>query len=216
MKDDLCINKGVNENKLTVLHNPVDISFSNRNYSQNIIKVWKSFSKAKFISVGTLNAQKNYSYLLDALYLLKLQGFEFKHLILGEGPTREALTNKILRLGLQENVYLAGSVDQPINLIKKADTFILSSKFEGFGLVIVEALAAGTTIVSTDCESGPAEILLDGKYGYLAPIDSPNKFAETILYGYSHKIDSGKLIDRAKEYTIEIVGPKYLELISKI
>jgi glycosyltransferase involved in cell wall biosynthesis len=216
VKDDLCLNKGVNENKLTVLHNPVDISFSNRDYSQNIIKEWKSFSKAKFISVGTLNAQKNYSYLLDALYLLKLQGFEFKHLILGEGPTREALTNKILRLGLEENVYLTGSVDQPINLIKEADTFILSSKFEGFGLVIVEALAAGTTIVSTDCESGPAEILLDGKYGYLAPIDSPNEFAETILHGYSHKIDSGTLIDRAKEYTIEIVGPKYLELISKI
>ena len=216
VKEDLCVNKGVSENKITVIHNPVDIAFSNLDYEQNIIREWKSFSGAKFISVGTLNAQKNYTYLLDALLVLKSKGFEFKHLILGEGPTRKDLTNKIERLGLEENVYLAGSVDQPINLIKEADTFILSSKFEGFGLVIVEALAAGTTIVSTDCESGPAEILLDGKYGFLAPTDSPNEFAETILYGYSHQINSDKLIDRAKAYTIEIVGPKYLELISKI
>ena len=72
------------------------------------------------------------------------------------------LTKKIQTLNLEEDIFLAGSVDQPINLIKEADNFILSSQFEGFGLVIVEALAAGITVVSTDCQSGPAEILGNG------------------------------------------------------
>jgi glycosyltransferase involved in cell wall biosynthesis len=148
--------------------------------------------------------------------VLKRQGFNFKQLILGEGPTRASLTKKIINLGLQDNVSLAGSVDQPVNLVKDADTFILSSEFEGFGLVIVEALAAGTTVVSTDCESGPAEILQDGKYGFLAPTDNVEKFAEVIHHGYLNQIDSTELIERAKEYTIEIAGPKYLELINKI
>ena len=158
----------------------------------------------------------HYSYLLDALLVLKRQGFNFKQLILGEGPTRASLTKKIINLGLQDNVCLAGSVDEPVNLVKDADIFILSSEFEGFGLVIVEALAAGTTIVSTDCESGPAEILQDGKYGFLAPTDNIEKFAEAIHYGYLNQTNSTKLIERAKEYTIEIAGPKYLELINKI
>jgi glycosyltransferase involved in cell wall biosynthesis len=216
VKEDLCFNKGVNSKIVTVIHNPVNIAFSDLAYDQNNIQEWRVFSGAKLISVGTLKAQKNYSYLLDALLVLKRQGFNFKQLILGEGPTRASLTKKIINLGLQDNVCLAGSVDEPVNLVKDADIFILSSEFEGFGLVIVEALAAGTTIVSTDCESGPAEILQDGKYGFLAPTDNIEKFAEAIHYGYLNQTNSTKLIERAKEYTIEIAGPKYLELINKI
>ena len=216
VKEDLCSNKGVGRERITVIHNPVNVTFSNLEYDKSTIQKWRSFSGAKFISVGTLKEQKNYPYLLDALLVLKRQGFEFKQLILGEGPTKSSLANKISSLGLENSVYLAGSVDQPINLIKDADTFILSSKFEGFGLVIVEALAAGTMVVSTDCESGPAEILKDGKYGFLAPTDNAKKFAEVIYQGYLNQINSSKLIERATEYTIEVVGPKYLELINKL
>jgi len=216
VKKDLSVHKGVNENHIVVIHNPVDLKFSINDYNEISINEWRSFPSAKFISVGTLNTQKNYSYLLDALAVLKDLDFEFKHLILGEGPTRKFLENKISRLGLEENVYLPGSVDQPINLVKEADTFILSSQYEGFGLVIVEALAAGTTVVSTDCESGPAEILLDDEYGFLAPLDKPNEFAEKILQGYSNQLNPSKLIKRSEEFTIKKVGPKYIKLLNKI
>ena len=215
VKEDLCLNKGVDEKKLLVIHNPVDISFNHLVYENQDIKNWMTFSHAKFISVGNLKIQKNYPYLLDTLSILKRQGFLFRHLILGEGSQREALTKKIQSLGLEENVYLAGQVDQPINLIKNADTFILSSKFEGFGLVIVEALAAGTTVVSTDCESGPSEILSNGDYGYLGPINDPRKFAEVIHYAYLNKISGDKLIERSMDYSIDRVGPEYLKLINK-
>ena len=147
---------------------------------------------------------------------LKSRGFDFCQLILGEGNQRDALIDKISALGLEENVFLAGSADQPINLIKDADLFILSSKFEGFGLVIVEALAAGTTVVSTDCESGPAEILNKEKYGYLGPINDASKFSEVIHFGCLNKIPSSELIRRSKDFSIEIIGPKYLKLINEI
>ena len=96
------------------------------------------------------------------------------------------------------------------------EDLILSSKFEGFGLVIVEALAAGTTVVSTDCQSGPAEILCNGLYGYLGPTNDSKKFAEVINFGYLNKISPNKLLARSKDYSIENVGPKYLNLIDEI
>ena len=216
VKEDLCLNKGVNEEKVVVIHNPVDVNFSIMKYENKAIKAWRAFPGAKFISVGNLKIQKNYSYLIDTLSILKNEGLAFKHLILGEGSQRDALTKQIQCLNLEDDIFLAGSVDQPINLIKEADTLILSSKFEGFGLVIVEALAAGTTVVSTDCQSGPAEILCNGLYGYLGPTNDSKKFAEVINFGYLNKISPNKLLARSKDYSIENVGPKYLNLIDEI
>ena len=216
VKEDLCSNKGVNEEKVIVIHNPVDVNFSIIKYENKAIEAWRTFTHAKFISVGNLKIQKNYSYLIDTLSILKNQGLAFKHLILGEGTQRDVLTKKIQSLNLEDHISLAGSVDQPINLIKEADILILSSEFEGFGLVIVEALAAGTTVVSTDCQSGPAEILSNGLYGYLGPINDSKKFSETINFGYFNKIPSNKLIARSKDFSIKNVGPKYLQLIDKI
>lgn len=215
VKEDLCLNKGVSKEKVIVIHNPVDVNFSSLKYENKAIKNWKVFPYAKFISVGNLKIQKNYSYLLDTLSILKNQGFAFRHLILGEGSQRDILTTQIQNLNLEEDVFLVGSVDQPINLVKEADTFILSSKFEGFGLVIVEALAAGITVVSTDCESGPAEILCDGIFGYLGPINDPDKFSEIIRFGYENKISANKLVQRSKDFSIDSMGPKYLKLINK-
>jgi len=216
VKEDLQLNKKVDVEKLSVLHNPVDVSFSSLKYDSKDIQNWRAFTQAKFISVGNLKIQKNYPYLIDALSILKKQGFQFKQLIIGEGSQRAFLAKKIHSLGLEKDIYLAGRVDQPINLIKEADTFILSSKFEGFGLVIVEALAAGTTVVSTDCESGPAEILSNGVYGYLAPTDDSKKFSEVIQTSYKNKIPSKKLVERSKDFSIDSVGPEYLKLIHKI
>ena len=163
-----------------------------------------------------MKVQKNYPYLLRILAHLKSCNFHFKQLIVGEGPERKRLEELIVALDLTEEVILAGTRDSPIEHIKKADLFILSSGFEGFGLVIVEALAAGTTVVSTDCESGPAEILKDGKLGYLAPIDDVEKFSEILMHAYQNQMPSNLLIDRSQDYSINLVGPKYIDLINQM
>jgi glycosyltransferase involved in cell wall biosynthesis len=181
-----------------------------------ILSEWLNFQGAKLISVGNLKTQKNYPYLLSILAKLKSRNFHFKQLIVGEGPERKYLEDLISSLGLTEDVILAGSLDSPIQLMNKADLFILSSRLEGFGLVLVEALATGTTVVSTDCESGPAEILQDGALGYLAPLENAEKFSEIIIHANHNKLSPELLINRSKDFSINLVGPKYIELINQM
>ena len=213
---DLVDSKNVPAASVNVIQNPVAIEHNLNSTESTIISQWVAFRGAKLISVGNLKVQKNYPYLLRILAHLKSCNFHFKQLIVGEGPERKRLEELIVALDLTEEVILAGTRDSPIEHIKKADLFILSSRFEGFGLVIVEALAAGTTVVSTDCESGPAEILKDGKLGYLAPIDDVEKFSEILMHAYQNQMPSNLLIDRSQDYSINLVGPKYIDLINQM
>jgi glycosyltransferase involved in cell wall biosynthesis len=214
--NDLIDNKNVPETSMRVIHNPVAIEHNLNPPESKILSEWLNFQGAKLISVGNLKTQKNYPYLLSILAKLKSRNFHFKQLIVGEGPERKYLEDLISSLGLTEDVILAGSLDSPIQLMNKADLFILSSRLEGFGLVLVEALATGTTVVSTDCESGPAEILQDGALGYLAPLENAEKFSEIIIHANHNKLSPELLINRSKDFSINLVGPKYIELINQM
>ena len=115
------------------------------------------------IGVGRLNEQKGFTTLIKAFSLLPSSSV--KLIILGEGGERPLLEGMIKGLSLQNRVSMPGFMDNPFKYIARADLFVLSSIFEGFGNVIVEALACGTEVVSTDCPCGPSEILEQGKYG---------------------------------------------------
>ena len=88
--------------------------------------------------------------------------------------------------------------------------FVLSSKYEGFGNVIVEALATGVNVVSTDCPSGPAEILNDGEFGFLCPVGNPQLLSDAIVTALKNKKPAHDLINRAKDFSIEKIGQQYL------
>ena len=90
---------------------------------------------------------------------------------------------------------------------------VLSSNFEGFGLVIVEALSVGVTVVSTDCLSGPSEIIKNNEFGYLCKVDDSNDLAKQIKFACSNKIDAEILKGRSKDFSIEKIGPIYKELL---
>jgi glycosyltransferase involved in cell wall biosynthesis len=98
-------------------------------------------------------------------------------MILGEGAERDRLESLIAELGITDDVYLPGFVDDPYAYMKQAAMLVLSSAWEGFGNVLVEAMAVGTPVVSTRCDSGPAEILGDGQYGPLVPVGDVNAMA---------------------------------------
>jgi glycosyltransferase involved in cell wall biosynthesis len=95
----------------------------------------------------------------------------------------------------------------------KAAVFVLSSKFEGFGNVIVEAMAFGTPIVSTDCPSGPAEILENGKYGRLVPVGNVKTLAEAIVTTLNESTDSDALKQRALTFSLDEISDHYLKVI---
>ncbi|MDX2054183.1 MAG: glycosyltransferase [Polyangiaceae bacterium] len=129
------------------------------------------------VACGRLAAQKGYPYLLEALSKLHQP---VKLWILGEGPDRAALTRQVQSLGLSEKVRFLGFQDNPFRYMAAADVFVLSSTFEGFGNVIVEAMAAGAPVVSTACDFGPTEIIVAEKSGLLVPVADPTALSAAL------------------------------------
>lgn len=163
------------------------------------------------IGVGRLTEQKDFSTLLDAIYTLR-KTRNVKLIIVGDGPMYADLQMKIDSYGLNAYVKLVGFKENPISWINKADVFVLSSKWEGFGNILVEALAAGTTIVSTDCKSGPSEILKGGQLGYLVPTCDVKAMSEKIAYAIDNPISKAVLTNAAEEYDEDFIMKEYESL----
>ena len=108
---------------------------------------------------------------------------------------------------------MAGHVPNPIPFYLAADLFVLSSDYEGFGNVIVEAMACGLPIVSTDCLSGPAEILEDGRHGILTPVGDEVAMASAIAEALKRPVDKSELQQRAADFTPENAARRYVELL---
>jgi len=165
------------------------------------------------LGAGRLISDKNFSLLIDAFSKVRRQ-IDSRLIILGEGPERPLLEKKISGLNLQEDVALAGYVDNPFDYMKQASVFVLSSKREGLPSVLIEALACGVPVVSTKCPSGPAEILEFGKYGELVPLDAPDEMANAIIRAVKNPPKSEVNIERAKNFTIERSVKRYIELLN--
>jgi glycosyltransferase involved in cell wall biosynthesis len=138
------------------------------------------FEKPTVIMVGRLDPQKGYDYLIEAHAILIRKGIQHNLIIIGEGELLEQLQQQVANLGVSNSVHFLGFQHNPHKFMKHATVFALSSRFEGFGLVLAEALFCGTPIVSTDCPSGPSEILEGGKYGILVKPEDPQALAEGI------------------------------------
>ncbi|HJU56724.1 MAG TPA: glycosyltransferase [Pyrinomonadaceae bacterium] len=132
------------------------------------------------VACGRLKAMKGFSTLLDAL--VEVRKSVAAHLwLIGEGEQRPFLEKKIKRLRLSDCVRLLGFQQNPFKYMAAADLFVLSSSFEGFGNVIVEAMACGVPVVATDCPFGPGEIIADGENGILVAPDSARALTDGIL-----------------------------------
>jgi glycosyltransferase involved in cell wall biosynthesis len=136
----------------------------------------------------------------------------------GVNPTRTRdrtaeLTRLAEALGVAGDVRLLGFVSNPVPFMARASVFVLSSTFEGFGNVLVEALGAGCPVVATDCPSGPAEILDHGRYGWLVPVGDDAAMAESILAALDHPPARGVLMRRAAEFDLAHAMDRYVPLL---
>ena len=120
------------------------------------------------------------------------------------------LQKLVQNLNLKKNIELLGYKKDVIPYIMNADLFVNSSRYDGFPMVLIEALFCGTPIISTNCLSGPSEILDNGEYGKLIDVGDYKSMAKEIINSVSEKIDKAKLIARSKKYTIENISSKYL------
>jgi glycosyltransferase involved in cell wall biosynthesis len=134
-------------------------------------------------------------------------------LILGEGPLRAELETEIRRRGLTGDVRLEGFVDNPFAYMRRARLFVLSSLWEGLPGVLIQAMACGTPVVSTDCPSGPREILEDGRLGPLVPTADSAALADAILDTLEHPTPEDVLRKRAADFSLETITRQYLDVL---
>lgn len=169
--------------------------------------------KIILVSAGRLEEQKDQLTLIKAMGILKKTYPKIVLFILGTGPLQALLQQHILQNDLQKNVYLVGFQVNPYKWMDGCNVFVMSSISEGFGNVLVEAMALGKTVVSTDCPSGPAEILNNGELGYLCPVSNPEKLAISIAEAIKKPFDSNILIQSAQQYRISEIVKRYIEIL---
>ena len=130
-------------------------------------------------SIGRMHRNKGYDVLLEAAARLKARGLDFRLTLAGDGPELAALKTQAAGLGLADIVAFPGWLDFPVEVLKTLDLFVLSSRVEPFGLVLIEAMAFGTPVVATDID-GPRDILAGGRLGRLVPKNDPDALADAI------------------------------------
>lgn len=164
------------------------------------------------ITVGRLTEAKDHENLLRAFQLVT-RSTPARLIILGDGELREAMESLVERLGLTGSVVMPGFVKNPHAWLKKSRVFILSSKWEGLPSALIEAMASGTPVISTDCPSGPAEILEGGKWGRLVPVGNAEAMAKAILLELGAP-KQGNGIARSQAFSRERSISEYAALIS--
>lgn len=165
------------------------------------------------LGVGRLHVQKGFDLLIDAFARLAARQ-RGTLVILGQGAEEGNLRARAESLGIGRRVVFAGFTDSIYPWYRWADLFALTSRWEGFGNVLIEAMAAGTPVVSVNCPSGPSEILANGRYGILVPQDDPELLTDALRYGLEASIGQRAAArKRAAEFCIGRVSARYLEVL---
>jgi len=225
----ICVSRGVaddlskiihSSDKIGVIYNPIAISKIDKLAQDSVDHPWFFDLKIPVIlMVGRLNKTKDYLNLLKAFKLV-IQKRPARLTILGKGPEEKKIKLFAYKLGLSDNILFLGFQENPYKYMKRASVFVLSSFHEGFGNVIVEAMACGTPVVSTDCMSGPGEIIENGENGILVPVANYKALAEAVLRVLDNPFLARKLSEqgkkRAEYFSIERSVKKYEEIFDKL
>jgi glycosyltransferase involved in cell wall biosynthesis len=167
------------------------------------------------LGVGKLKPQKDFATLLGAFAELRKQR-EARLVILGEGPEEARLKALAGELGMAEDLRFPGFVANPFAYMARAGVFVLSSAWEGFGNVLVEAMGCGCPVVSTDCPSGPAEILDNGRFGRLVPVGDARAMSEAIGQALDDPGDAVARKQRAADFRVATSADAYLALFERL
>lgn len=176
--------------------------------------------RALIVAVGRLVEQKGYPHLLDAMALLGARGADAELWILGKGPLEEDLKRRAGELGVGDRVRFLGFRPNPWAYMARADLFVLSSLWEGFGNVVVEAMAAGAPVVSADCPYGPGEIIEDGVSGRLVRPGDAQALADAMREALADGALRARWAEagrrRAENYRDTAVAARWLELFERL
>jgi glycosyltransferase involved in cell wall biosynthesis len=209
---EIACSAGVKREDVAVLYNPIPRRHVHYDQSFPLAEsIWGCPPGERIITVGRLKDQKNHSLLVRAMALLPRGNARL--MIVGAGKNEAMLHTLARQLGVSDRVIFAGFHPDPSPFYATANLFVLSSDYEGFGNVIVEAMSFGLPIVSTDCPFGPSEILEGGRWGRLVPVGDAESLARAIDVALDTPADREALKKRASAFAPEIAARRYLDLL---
>ncbi|MGG7200404.1 glycosyltransferase [Clostridium butyricum] len=244
VRKDLIDNLNILPEKIGVIYNPLDINYINSLKEQKIEKKYeKIFNNKNYVIItsGRLTYQKGQWYLLRSFKKVLETISNVNLVILGEGELESDLKQMTVNMKIDNNVYFLGFQSNPFKYIKNSDLFVFTSLFEGFGNVITESMACGTVVISSDCKSGPKEILNPSDkeklvddvyladYGVLIPEFDGKKYDENSSLTKSEEILTKgiielinnkslkdeyekKILDRVTDFDPKVIVNKWCEL----
>jgi glycosyltransferase involved in cell wall biosynthesis len=214
--DDLVAKIGLSERTVTSIHNPVVDDSLRAQTQQALAHPWfVPGAPPVILAVGRLTEQKDFSTLLRAFAAVRANR-EARLVILGEGKLRADLEGLANALGVRADVDMPGFVKNPFQFMARAALLVLSSVYEGLPGVLIQALACGCPVVSTDCPGGSREILADGAYGALVAVGDTQGMAQAILHELSHPAPRDILLRRAEDFSVEAGITHYLTLLDTV
>ncbi len=226
VKEDLMLNLDLGADKVEVIYNgvpkPEEASPEDASVAGAPCRDWLEDDSVPLgVSVGRISEGKDYETLIEAAKIV-MAARPFRLMIIGGADKarhreiRRRLEAKCAALGIAQNVRFLGYQQDPLAFVKRSNVFVLSSLYEGFGLVLVEALACGCPIVSSDCPSGPAEILENGRYGRLVPMKNPAALAKAILSTLDAPLEPEKLQERSGAFALDRNIARYRQLLGEV
>jgi glycosyltransferase involved in cell wall biosynthesis len=215
--DDLTEVTGLAEEKVRTIYNPVVTENLKEQAREPVDHPWfQTEAPPVVLGAGRLEKQKDFGTLIRAFSRVR-KDVAARLVVLGRGSRKERLRTLAEELGVGDDVLLPGFVDNPFKYMAKASVFVLSSRFEGLPGVLIQAMATGCPVVSTDCPSGPREILKNGQYGPLVPVGKPKALAEGIQTVFADPPSTSTIKKRANRFTEESSVERYeRELLQKI
>jgi glycosyltransferase involved in cell wall biosynthesis len=211
--EDIVRFTGISKERVHTLYNPVVTPEIGERAREPVDHPWfKPGAPPVILGAGSLSVQKDFDTLVRAFALLR-QSQEAKLIILGEGKRRRELEKVIHQLNLGADVELPGFVPNPFAYMGKAALFVLSSRWEGLPGVLIQAMACGCPVVSTDCPSGPREILDAGRYGSLIEVGDVPGLAHAMQEALTTPLSGEILQRRARQFSASEVIPKYINVL---
>ncbi|MGD9638894.1 MAG: glycosyltransferase [Alphaproteobacteria bacterium] len=204
------LRKVYNVKNVITIPNPIPYDLQTKSQEPAEHKWLNNKALPLIVAGGRLCEQKNFSLLIKAFAKVRTKK-DVNLIIMGEGADRNKLEQLIAELDLKENVDLIGQISNPFAFLAKSDLFVLSSIREGMPNMLLQALACGCPSVSTNCPSGPSELIKDGENGFLTPVGDEDKMAEKILTALDTNFDKDQIIASVSSHKIENISNQYLK-----
>lgn len=210
---DLAKFAAIPRNKITVIPNPVDFQILKQLASEPPKHKWFNPGEPPVVvGLGELGGSKDYETLIKAFSKVRHKRF-LRLFIMGRGKNKRNLEKLSSDLGVTKDIEFFGFVKNPFPYLSRASLFVHSSRYEGFGMALLEALALGVPVVATDCPFGPRDILQNGLYGALVPIGDSETMAKHMALILDTPPAPSFLVQAAQPYSLENVTEQYMQTL---